>query len=82
MPEQDETGVPAHEQPPPRPMTAIVGATLAFNVLALVAILLNHCDLAGILIALAILLGGFTLYRMMGSSSDEQPVGGHEQPPP
>jgi hypothetical protein len=78
---QDRTGVPGHEQPPPRPLALMV-TTVALNVLALIAILLDYCDLAGILIALAILLGGFTICRIMGSSRDEQPVGGHEQPPP
>ncbi len=81
MPVQDKTGVPGYEVPPPRPLMAAAGA-LGLNVAALIAILLDHCDLAAILIILAILLGGFVVSRIMGSPSDKQPVDNHEPPPP
>ncbi len=80
MPEQDRTGVPGHELPPPRPMFAAIAA-VGFNLAALIAILLDYCDAALILIILAILFGGFVVKRI-SSPSDKQPVDGHELPPP
>ncbi len=80
MPEQDKTGVPGYEVPPPRPMMAAVGA-LGLNLAALIAIYFDNCDLAAILIILAILFGGFVVKRI-SSPSDKQPVDGHEPPPP
>jgi hypothetical protein len=80
MPEQDKTGVPGHEVPPPKPLPPAVGA-VALNLIALVAVLFDHCDLAAILIALAILLGGYVVY-LLSSPSDTKPVDGHEPPPP
>jgi hypothetical protein len=85
MADQDKTGVPGHEVPPPRPLPPPVGAAVgavALNLVALVVVQFGHCDWAAILIALAILLGGYVVYRMMSSPSDRRPVDGHETPPP
>jgi hypothetical protein len=83
MSDQDQTGVPSHELPPPLPppLPAMVGI-IVLNLVALVAALFGRCSWATIFIILSILLAAFVVYRIMSSSSDVQPVGGHEQPPP
>jgi hypothetical protein len=86
MPDQDKTGVPGHEVPPPKPLPPLVVpaavGSVALNLVALVVVYFGHCDLATILIALAALLGGHVVYYLLSSPSDKQPVDGHEPPPP
>jgi hypothetical protein len=84
MPHQDKTGVPGHEVPPPKPLPPPVKPAMGavgLNLVALVVMYFDRCDLAAILVALAILLGGYVVY-LMSSPSDRRPVDGHEPPPP
>ena len=66
MPHEDQRGVGGHEPPPPSPL--VLGGAVAFDIAALIAILLDRCDLATILIIIATLLGGWALLKMMAGS--------------
>lgn len=86
---QDEKEVSGHEPPPPmpppppRPLWPALGAVV-FDAAALIAVFVDRCDLAKILLILALLFGGYVVLRLAMSteSSDEKNVGGHEPPPP
>jgi hypothetical protein len=85
MADQDKTGVPGHEVPPPRPLPPpvipAIGAVV-LDVAALITVYYGRCNFAAILIAIAILLGGYVVYSLLSSPSDKSPVDGHEPPPP
>lgn len=86
MPESDKPDFGGHEPPPPIPppsptLKIVSGIALIFNLLTVVALLLDRCDLATILAILAFLFGGATFYLATRSGSDTPPFGGHEPPP-
>jgi hypothetical protein len=86
MPDSDTRGVGGHEPPPPTSPMMAAGAALGFDIAALIAILLDKCDIATILLIIGILFGGWVFLKLMKvrseESSDKQGVGGHEPPPP
>lgn len=84
MPESDKPPFGGHEPPPPPAAPALkmfAGLALVFNLLTVIALLLDRCDLATILAILALLFGGGTFFMVMRMGSDKPPFGGHEPPP-
>lgn len=87
MPESDKPPFGGHEPPPPPAaplppaLTIVAGLALAFDLVTVIALLLDRCDLAKILAILALIFGGATFFMVLRAGSDKPPFGGHEPPP-